>query len=244
MLLAAPSRLAVDADADLDLVWSEVEDRSALAGCRAGRERDPERACPLVDRPRGVRDLSEGPAGLGARTGDLLRQHGGAHAAASGGVERVLDGAVVVHGHARHLDAVVLGELGREPEVEHVAGVVLDDVQDARAAVDGLRGRLHLIRHGRGEDRARAGRVQHARADEAAVQGLVSRAATRDEADLAGNGCVGANDQLLVEVDSHEAGVRAGDAGERLGHDVLGIVHELLDDLGCDAHDDALLGCR
>ena len=165
-------------------------------------------------------------------------------AAAPGGVERVLDGAVVVHDHARHLDAVVLGELGREAEVEHVAGVVLDDVQDARAAVDGLRGRLHLIRHRRGEDRAGAGRVEHARADEAAVQGLVPRAAARDEPDLAGDGRVGADDQLLVEVDPHEAGVRACDARERLGHDVLGIVHELLHGLRCDAHDDALLGCR
>jgi len=117
-------------------------------------------------------------------------------------------------------------------------------VQDACAAVDGLRGGLHLIGHGRREDRARAGRIEHARADEAAVQRLMSRTATRDEADLAGNGCICTDDQLLVEIDSHEARVRTRDARQGLGHDVLGIVHELLHDLGCDAHDDALLGCR
>ena len=222
----------------------EVEDRRALAGRRAGRERDTEGAGPIVDGLRRVRDLCEGPAGLGTRTGDLLGQHRRTHATAPGGVERVLNGAVIVHGHARHLDAVVLGELRGEAEVEHVAGVVLDDVKDACAAVHGLRRRLHLIGHRRCEDCARAGRIEHARSDEAAMQRLVSRAPARDESDLAGDRCVGTNDQLLVEVHAHEAGVRARDACERLGHDVLGIVHELLDDLGCDAHDDVLLGCR
>ena len=52
-----------------------------------------------------------------------------------GGVEAVLHGDVVVEHDRLHLDAVVLGQLGRQLEVEHVAGVVLDDVQDAGAAV-------------------------------------------------------------------------------------------------------------
>ena len=76
-------------------------------------------------------------------------------------------------------------ELGRHLEVQDVAGVVLDDVQDAGAAVDGAGGGLHLVRHGRGEDVAGGGRVEHAQADEPAVQRFVTGAAARDQGDLA-----------------------------------------------------------
>ena len=81
-----------------------------------------------------------------------------------GGVEAVLDRDVVVGDDRLDLDALALGQVGGHLEVQHVAGVVLDDVQDAGAAVDGL-GRLeHLVRRRRGEHLARARRVEHARA--------------------------------------------------------------------------------
>ena len=100
---------------------------------------------------------------LGRRAADLLGEHGDADAAAAGRVEAVLDGDVVVDDHRLDVDALALGELGRHLEVQDVAGVVLDDVQHAGAAVDGL-GRLeHLVGRGRGEDLARARRVEHAR---------------------------------------------------------------------------------
>ena len=83
------------------------------------------------------------------------------------------------------LDPLGLGQLGRDLEVHDVAGVVLDDVQHARAAVDRLGGGQHLVRDRRGEDRARAGGIQHAHADEAAVHRLVAGAAAGDDADLA-----------------------------------------------------------
>ena len=82
-------------------------------------------------------------------------------------------------------DAGVGGQLCRHLEVHHVAGVVLHDVQDARAAVDGGRRRQHLVGHRGGEHLAGTGRVEHAEADEPAVQRLVARAAAGDEADLA-----------------------------------------------------------
>src|SRR5580658_1644867 len=89
------------------------------------------------------------------------------------GVQAVLDGHVVVDDYRLDLDAVLAGQVRRHLEVQDVAGVVLHDVQHAGAAVDRLGGGLHLVRGGRGEHLAGAGRVQHARADEAAVHGLV-----------------------------------------------------------------------
>ena len=66
-------------------------------------------------------------AALGGGAGDLLDRDGARDAAASGRVQRVLDRDVVVDDDAADLDALGLGELGRGLEVEHVAGVVLDD---------------------------------------------------------------------------------------------------------------------
>ena len=124
-------------------------------------------------------------AALGRRARDLLGQHGRADAAAARGVERVLHGDVVVDQHGLDVDPLVGGVLGRQLEVHDVARVVLDDVHDAGAAVDGLRRREHLVGHRRGEHLARAGRVEHPEPDEAAVQRLVARAAAGDEGDLA-----------------------------------------------------------
>ena len=124
------------------------------------------------------------PAG-GGRAGDLLQQDGAADPAPAGGPGGVLDGHVVVDDHAGDLDVLGGGQLGGGLEVEHIAGVVLDDVQHAGAAVHGLRGGQHLVRGRRGEDRARRGGVEHPGADEAAVQWFVPAAATGDQRDLA-----------------------------------------------------------
>ena len=116
--------------------------------------------------------------------------------------------------------ALVGGELGGHLEVQHVAGVVLDDVDDAGAAVDRLGRGQDLVGHGRGEDLARAGRVEHAGADEPAVQRLVARPAAGDQADLAGHRGVGADDDLVGEVDP-QLRVGRGDPGQRLADHVL-----------------------
>ena len=176
------------------------------------------RAC-VVDLAARRGDLGKRAARLGLRAGDLLHEHGRAGAAAAGRVERVLDRDVVVREHGLDLDALVRGQLGGELEVEHVARVVLDDVHHAGAAVDGLRRGEHLVGHRGGEDRARAGGVEHAEPDEAAVQRLVPRAAARDERDLALHRGVPADDELVLEVDADEVGMRRRQAGERLGDD-------------------------
>ncbi len=174
-------------------------------------------------------DLGERPARLGLRAGDLLDEDGDADAATAGRVEAVLNGDVVVREHRLDLDPFVLGQLGRHAEVEHVAGVVLDDVHDARAAVDGLRRREHLVGHGRGEDGSRTGGVEHADPDEAAVQRLVPAPSARDQGDLAADRGSLADDDLILEIDGQEIGVRGLEPGERLGDEVVRVVEELLD---------------
>lgn len=105
------------------------------------------------------------------------------------GVERVLDGHVVVGDDGFHPDAALRGRhLRGHLEVHDVAGVVLDNVQDAGAGVHRGRGGHHLVGDGRGEDLAAARGVQHAEPDVAAVHRLVAGAAAGDESHLAGTG--------------------------------------------------------
>ena len=117
----------------------------------------------VVDLVGGGGDVGQRGAGLGMRAGDLLEEDGHADATAAGRVQRVLDRDVVVGHDGRDLD-VAGHELGGHLEVQHVAGVVLDDVQDAGPAVDGAGGGLHLVRDRRGEDVAGRRGVEHARA--------------------------------------------------------------------------------
>ena len=70
------------------------------------------------------------------------------------------------------------------------------------AAVDALGGREHLVGDRRGEHLARARRVEHAGADEAAVQRLVPGPAAGDEPDLALHRRVAAEDDLVLVVDA------------------------------------------
>ena len=140
----------------------------------------------------------------------------------------VLHGHVVVRDDGLHLDAVGPGEVGGHLEVEHVAGVVLDDVQHAGPAVDRLRRVVHLVGGGGGEDLPRAGGIEHSHAHEAAVHRLMPRAAPRQDADLPGDRGVGPNDVHRVVVDPHDVAVRRLEAAERLGDDRTGVVDELL----------------
>ena len=145
-----------------------------------------------IDRPFCVDALGERDDGvevvalLGRGADDLLQQHRDADAAATGRPRRVLDGDVVVARPPTVTGiALGLGQLGGHLEVQHVAGVVLHDVQHAGAAVDDL-GRLeHLVGRGRGEHLAGARGVQHPEPDEPAVQRLVTRPAAGDQRDLA-----------------------------------------------------------
>ena len=143
----------------------ELEGRLACGRDRARSQGYAHAAAVGVDPPRHLGDLGQAAALLRGGAGDLLHEHGDADAAPAGGVEAVLHGDVVVGDDGDDVDARFgRRQLGRHLEVHDVTGVVLDDVQDASAAVDVL-GRLeHLVGHRRGEDLAGAGRVQHAQA--------------------------------------------------------------------------------
>src|SRR5207245_6194658 len=120
-----------------------------------------------------------------AAAGDLFQKDGHAHAATPGGVQAVLDGDVVVGDDRVDLGALATGQLRGHLEVHDVAGVILDDVQDAGAPVDGRRRPRHLVGSRRGEDRTRTRRIEHAEPDVAAVHRLVAAAAARDQPDFA-----------------------------------------------------------
>ena len=89
-------------------------------------------------------------------------------------------------------------------------------MQHAGAAVDGLGGRQHLVGGRRGEHLARARGVEHARADEPAVHRLVARAAAGDEADLALDRRVLADDDRGFVDHPDAVAVRCLDAVERV----------------------------
>ena len=120
------------------------------------------------------------------------------HPAPPAGEGGILYRYVVVGYYVVGLYAFGLGELAGHLEVEHVAGVVLDDVEDARAAVDGFGGFEHLVGGGAGEDGAGAGGVEHSGADVAAVGRLVAGAAPGDEGDFALHRSVGAHYYVVL----------------------------------------------
>src|SRR5262245_16897941 len=169
-----PARLTVDADPDLHLVVTELERRLPGGGNDARCQGHAHAAGVGVDLAAELGDVGEAAPLLCGCTADLLRQHGCTDAAPARGVEAVLNGDVVVDHHRLDLDVLAACELGRHVEVHHVACVVLDDVKDAGAAVDGLGRVEHLIGRRRREHLTGARRVEHAKPDEAAVHRLVS----------------------------------------------------------------------
>ena len=155
----------------------------------------------------------------------LLNQDGAADATAAGGVERVLNGHVILDDDGRDLRILhVGGHLGSHLEVHHVAGVVFDDVQDALAGVHLGRRFYDLIGHGGGEDLAAHGRIEHAGADEPGVKRLVAGATAGNDGDLAILGLLAVNDMVL-EVDLEEIGVSESRALERFGDHVIGVIN-------------------
>ena len=164
---------------------------------------------------------------LGCGAGDLLDEHGDADTATAGGVQAVLYGDVVVGDDGLDRDPGVGGQLRGHLEVQHVAGVVLHDVQDARAAVDRGGGDEDRLGGRRGEHLTAHRRVEHAEPDEPTVQRLVARPAAGDQADLAALRRVAADDQPVLVVDAQ---LRVGRCHpeQRLLDDIVGGVDELL----------------
>ena len=94
----------------------------------------------------------------------------------------VFEGDVVVHDDH---GVVEFEHFGSHFELHHVAGVVLDDEQDAGAAIHRFGGVEHLVGVRGGENLPRTGGVEHAVPDKADVQRFVPGAAARYQRDLA-----------------------------------------------------------
>src|SRR5262249_8699388 len=132
---ASSSRLAMDADADLHLIFSEV--KSGFAGGRdgTGGECHAHAAALSVDFASQGCYLIERRTGFREATNDFFKQDGDANAATSGGIQAILNGDVIVCYDAGNFDALGVGEFGGHLEVHNVTGIVFDDMQDAGAAI-------------------------------------------------------------------------------------------------------------
>ncbi|CDK38736.1 hypothetical protein BN903_30 [Halorubrum sp. AJ67] len=171
---ALRARLAVDTDAEFDLVVAQIEGRLALLRGDTGGERGAHRP-DVVDHLLGdACDLVEVGPLRGLRAGGLVDEDRPADAPAAGGVQRVLDGHVVVHHDACDLDALHLREFDGGLEVHHVALVVFDHREDAVARVAGPDQFLELVGGRRGEHVARGRPVEHPVADVPRVGRLVT----------------------------------------------------------------------
>jgi hypothetical protein len=151
---------------------------------------------------------------------------GRADAAASGGPGAVLDRDVVVNDHALDLQSIGPRHVGGKLEVHHVAGVILDDMERAFAAIDSLGRGEHLVGRRAGEDRAWAGGIEHAQADESAMHRFMSAATTGDHGHLVFHRRVGAVNEGGRELDLDEVTVGRGHALQGLIDDVFRGINE------------------
>ncbi|MCY1237691.1 hypothetical protein D9M72_503990 [compost metagenome] len=223
-----PSGLPVDPDADFDFVLFQVKAGHPCVRDRTGGQRDAHAADVLVDPvPDGGDSIQVIPA-FGSRTGDLLHQDGTAHAAPTCRVQRVLHGDVVVHQYGADLHAFGLRHFGGRFEIQDVARVVLDDVDDAGTRVYGERRGNDLIRRGRSEDRTRHRGVKHSQPDEPAVKRFVAAAAAADKAHFPGHGGVLPGNEFRLGAHGHNVRMRKAEAFHGLVYYSAGIVDQLL----------------
>ena len=164
----------MDADADLHLVVTELEQRGTLGRRRARGERDAHRAGDRVDLLADAYDLLELRTLLGLGPAGLHDEEVAGHAATADRPGGVLHRDVVVDEQRGHLEAVGLGELLRHLERHAIARVVVHEQQDALVGRDELGRLVHVVGRRCGEDVARAGGVEHAGADHHDVGGLVA----------------------------------------------------------------------
>jgi hypothetical protein len=221
-LLAAAARLAVDADADFDLVVAEGEDRRALGRRDAAGQRDAHRADVLVDLVGDGIDLVEALALLGGGAAGLDDEEVAGHAAAADGVEAVLDRDVVVDPELARVDALGGGHLGGHVPRHPVTLVVVDQHQHAGVRGAGLDRLVACVDRRGGEHRALAGAGEHARADRHDVRRLVARARALDDRDLAIVRPALAGDQLELGVEVEQVRVGERDALMNSGTNLAG----------------------
>src|SRR5918992_2171202 len=227
-ILALDTWLAVDTDADLHLVIANFEDGLPTLWRGATGKRHPHGAHVGVDPLRKLLYACEVFAVVGRCAADLVHEDGARDAAPPTRVRRVLDGHIIVGHDIVGLYPLCLAELPCHFEVEHVARVVLDDVEDTGPAVHGFASLEHLVRSGAREYGSGAGGVEHTGSDETAVGRLVARTTAGDEGDLALYGGVGPYNDIGLGDHPDQAAVGKLHPPEHVLDDPLGRVDDFL----------------
>ncbi len=220
--------LPVDADPDLHLVVTDLEERRPADRRRARAEGDAHRSDVGDDLLADAHQLIELGAVFRRRTDGLDDEEVARHAAAADRPGRVLDRDVVVDEQRPDLHAVGLAQLLGHLPRRAIAGVVVDDVQDALRRVQQLRGLVHELDRRAGEDVTGARAVEHALAHDHRVSRLVARAGALDDRDLVITGHVRPIDEVVLRLVLQHAAARELDAGQHLRHELPRIVDELL----------------
>src|SRR6266566_5976929 len=154
------ARFAMNANANLHLVITDFKGRLASRRNGAGSKSHTHTATLAVHLLRQGSHLFQGGARLSQATHDFLEQYGNTNAAPASSIEAILHRYVVIGDHACDLNPFSLGQLSCHLEVQHVTGVVLDDVEHAGTAIDGACRGKHLIWHRRGKDGSRASCIE------------------------------------------------------------------------------------
>ena len=166
--------LAVDTDADLDFILSQIKAGLADRGNGAGVDGHAHGTDIGDDLLRNSLDFRQVLAGFGSGTGDLVYKDGAGDTAAAGGPCAVLDRDVIRYDDLGDFDVLIACHISGHFKVHDITGVVLDDQQSALAALCSLDGLIDLVGCRGGKYRACYSRVQHAQADEAAVGRLMA----------------------------------------------------------------------
>ena len=180
------ARLAVDAETELDLV--RPQPRGVVVAAAIGidvRQREADRGGVGGDRARGHGDLGERAPLLRHQPGDPVHEQ---RAGQPAWMRLPGQRDVVTDDDGLHGQAETARPLRRQPEIEPVAGVVLDHQQAAGGTGDRQDRRQHGIDRRRGEDVAAHRRTQHAQPDEACVGRFMARAPARHDRDLSAAG--------------------------------------------------------
>src|SRR5918998_4937995 len=227
-ILALDAWLAVDADADLHLVIANIEDWLPTLWRGATGKRHSHRAHACVDALRELLYACEVLAVVGRCAADLVHEDSACDAPPPARIGRVLDSHVVVGHDVVGLDPFCLAKLPCHLEVEDVARVVLDDVEDTGPAVHGFARLQHLVRRRAREYGTGAGGVQHTGSDEPAVGRLVARAAAGDQGHFALYGGVGPHDDVGLGNHPDQAAVGTLHPPEHVLDGPLGRVDDFL----------------
>src|SRR6201981_174624 len=176
--------------------------------------------------------LFQGGPRFGGGSNNLLGQNRRTDSATSGRVKTVFNSDVIIDYDRFDLDPLRSGEVSGHLKIHDIAGIILNDVQHAFAAVHCLRGLVHLIRGGTGKNSARASGVEHPFSDKAAMHWLMSATAAGDDSHFALHRSVSSRDVVRIEVNFNEVAKCGAEAGHGIENDVLWGVNELFHVLG------------